>query len=170
MSDRRATAGGDAGEPRVIGLIADTHGLVRPDVFLALDGASAIFHAGDVGGREVLHILSRIAPVQAVFGNTDMADDPGLVRHFTEVVGGLSVHVSHGHEMGSPTPALLLARYDADVIVYGHMHRPLVVRADGRLVINPGAAGPQRFDLMPTVARLTIRDGRAEVEIIELSA
>ena len=125
---------------------------------------------GDVGGREVLRILARIAPVQAVFGNTDMADDPGLCRQFTELVGGLSVHVSHGHELGSPTPAALLARYDADVIVYGHTHRPLVVRSGGRLVVNPGAAGPRRFDLMPSVARLTIRDGVAEAEIIELPA
>jgi len=170
VNERAAPAGGDAGTARVIGLISDTHGLVRPDVFLALDGVSAIFHAGDVGGREVLHILERIAPVQAVFGNTDMADDPGLCRHFTEVVGGLSVHVSHGHELGSPTPVALLARYDADVIVYGHTHRPLVVRCGDRLVVNPGAAGPRRFDLRPTVARLTIRHGVAEAEIIELPA
>jgi hypothetical protein len=170
VNDRRSTTGGDAATPRVIGLISDTHGLVRPDVFIALDGVSAIFHAGDVGGRAVLHILERIAPVHAVFGNTDMVDDPGLCRHFTEVVGGLSVHVSHGHELGSPTPAALLARYDADVIVYGHTHRPLVVRSGERLVVNPGAAGPRRFDLMPTVARLTIRNGVAEAEIVELSA
>ncbi len=170
MNARRATSGGDAGASRVIGLIADTHGLVRPDVFIALDGVSAIFHAGDVGGREVLHILEQIAPVQAVFGNTDMADDPGLCRHFTETIGGVTVHVSHGHELGSPTPLLLLARYDADVIVYGHTHRPLVVRFGERLVVNPGAAGPRRFDLMPTVARLTIRGGVADAEIVELSA
>ena len=170
MNDRRSTVGGDLDTPRVIGLISDTHGLVRPDVFLALEGVSAIFHAGDVGGREVLHILERIAPVQAVFGNTDMADDPGLCRHFTEMVGGLTVHVSHGHELGSPTPASLLARYDADVIVYGHTHRALVVRSGGRLVVNPGAAGPRRFNLMPSVARLTIRGGVAEAEIIELPA
>lgn len=170
MNDRRATAGGDEGMTRVIGLISDTHGLVRPDVFLALEGVSAIFHAGDVGGREVLRILSRIAPVQAVFGNTDLADDPELCRHFTETVGGVAIHVSHGHELGSPTPAALLARYDADVIVYGHTHRPLIVRSGGRLVINPGAAGPRRFDLVPSVARLTIRDGVAEAEIIDLPA
>lgn len=170
MNDRRSTAAGDEGTTRIVGLISDTHGLVRPDVFIALDGVSAIFHAGDVGGREVLHILEQIAPVHAVFGNTDMADDPGLCRHFTEVVGGLSVHVSHGHELGSPTPVALLSRYDADVIVYGHTHRPLVVRSGGRLVVNPGAAGPQRFDLMPTVARLTIRNGVAEAEIIQLTA
>jgi putative phosphoesterase len=170
VSQSRAPAGRESGSPVVVGLIADTHGLVRPDVFMAFDGVSAIFHAGDVGGREVLHILGQIAPVQAVFGNTDMADDPELCRQFTETVGGLSVHVSHGHEAGSPTPAWLLARYDADVLVYGHTHRPLVARVGGRLVVNPGSAGPRRFDLVPTVARLTIRGGVAEAEIIELSA
>jgi uncharacterized protein len=152
----------------LIGLISDTHGLVRPDVFLALDGVEAIYHAGDVGGRDVLHVLSKIAPVQAVFGNTDPPDDPSLCLHFAETVGGVSIHVSHGHELGSPTPERLLARYDADVIVYGHTHRPLVVRAEGRLVVNPGAAGPRRFSLMPSVARLTIRDGVADVEIVDL--
>lgn len=169
MSGSRARSGGGAGAASVIGLISDTHGLVRPDVFIALEGVSAIFHAGDVGGREVLHILSQIAPVQAVFGNTDLADDPGLSRQFTEMVGGLSVHVSHGHELGHPTPAALLSRYDADVIVYGHTHRPLVLRSGRRLVVNPGAAGPRRFDLAPSVARLTLRAGEAEVEIIQLT-
>jgi uncharacterized protein len=154
---------------RVIGLISDTHGLVRPDVFLAFEGVEAIFHAGDVGGREVLDILAKIAPVQAVFGNTDMPDDPGLCRHFTETVGGLTVHVSHGHELGSPTPARLLERYDADVIVYGHTHRPLVTMSGRRLVVNPGAAGPRRFHLLPSVARLTVRDGVAAADIIDLS-
>jgi len=155
---------------RVIGLISDTHGLVRPGVFLAFEGVDAIFHAGDVGGREVLKILATIAPVQAVFGNTDMRDDPGLCLHFTDTVGGLTVHVSHGHELGSPTPAKLLERYDADVIVYGHTHKPLVMTSGGRLVVNPGAAGPPRFHLMPSVARLTIRDGVAGAEIIDLPA
>jgi uncharacterized protein len=154
----------------LIGLISDTHGLVRPDVFLALEGVEAIYHAGDVGGREVLVLLAKIAPVQAVFGNTDLPDDPGLCRHFTETVGGLTVHVSHGHEVGSPTPAALLARYDADVIVFGHTHRPLVMASGGRLVVNPGAAGPRRFQLLPSVARLTIRGGVASAEIIDLPA
>ncbi|HEX7486764.1 MAG TPA: metallophosphoesterase family protein [Vicinamibacterales bacterium] len=153
---------------RVIGLISDTHGLVRPDVFLAFEGVDAIFHAGDVGGGEVLAILAKIAPVQAVFGNTDMPDDPGLCRHFAETVSGLTVHVSHGHELGIPTPAKLLERYDADVIVYGHTHRPLILASGRRIVVNPGAAGPRRFDLMPSVARLTICDGRAEAELIDL--
>ena len=158
------------GAAHVIGLISDTHGLVRPDVFFAFEGVEAIFHAGDVGGREVLHILSKIAPVQAVRGNTDPPDDPSLSAHFAETIGGVTVHVSHGHEFGSPTPDRLLLRYDAQVIVYGHTHRPLITEADGRLVVNPGAAGPRRFNLMPSVARLTIRDGKAAVEIVDLPA
>ena len=155
---------------RVIGLISDTHGLVRPDVFVAFDGVEAIYHAGDVGSREVLHVLSKIAPVQAVFGNTDLPGDPSLCAQFAETLDGLTVHVSHGHELGSPTAPRLLDRYDADVIVYGHTHRPLVLKVGDRLVVNPGAAGPRRFHLVPTVARLTIRDGRADVAIIDLLA
>jgi uncharacterized protein len=153
---------------RIIGLIADTHGLVRPEVFVAFGGVDEIYHAGDVGGRDVLRILSRIAPVQAVYGNTDPPDDPSLARHFAETVGGVTVHVSHGHELGSPTPARLLARYDANVIVYGHTHRQHVFESAERLVVNPGAAGPRRFHVMPSVARLTIRGGKASVEIIDL--
>jgi uncharacterized protein len=156
------------GATHVIGLISDTHGLVRPDVFLAFEGVEAIYHAGDVGGREVLSVLSKIAPVQAVFGNTDPPGDPSLCAHFAETVGGVTVHVSHGHELGSPTPARLLERYDAQVIVYGHTHRQLVTEVAGRLVVNPGAAGPRRFHLMPSVARLTLGDGRATVEIVDL--
>lgn len=157
-------------DTRVIGLISDTHGLVRPDVFAAFEGVDEIFHAGDVGGQEVLAILARIAPVQAVFGNTDVPGDPGLCLHFNERVGGLDVHVSHGHELGSPTPAKLLERYTADVLVYGHTHRPLVAAFDRRLVVNPGAAGPRRFHLAASVARLTIRGGVASAEIIDLAS
>jgi putative phosphoesterase len=157
------------GGARVIGLISDTHGLVRPDVFSAFEGVDAIYHAGDVGGSEVLAVLGTIAPVQAVRGNADAQDDPRLCVHFADTVGGLTVHVSHGHELGIPSPIRLLARYDADIIVFGHTHRPSVTRSGRRLVINPGAAGPRRFSLTPTVARLTIRDGAAHAEIIDLS-
>ncbi len=158
------------GVVRVIGLISDTHGLLRPEVFRALDGVDAILHAGDVGGRDVLDTLAAIAPVQAVFGNVDMPGDPGLCAEVADLVDGVTIHVSHGHELGRPTPERLLQRYSADILVYGHTHRPLVVRAGSRLVVNPGAAGPRRFDLRPTVARLTIRSGVAEVEIVELLA
>lgn len=157
-----------AASARVIGLIADTHGLVRPEVFAALDGVDAIYHAGDVGGSEVLAILARIAPVQAVAGNTDAPGDPRLSPHFNETVGGVTIHVSHGHELGVPTAQKLLHRYDANVIVFGHTHRPLVASFGHRLVVNPGAAGPRRFSLLPSVARLTVGDGKAAAEIIEL--
>jgi predicted phosphodiesterase len=80
------------------------------------------------------------------------------------------IHVSHGHELGSPTAEKLWARYVGDVIVFGHTHKAIVVRgADGRLAVNPGAAGPRRFDLKPSVALLRIDRGRAEVEIISLA-
>jgi uncharacterized protein len=155
-------------EAIVVGLISDTHGLLRPAVHDALAGVSLILHAGDVGGDEILDELALIAPVQAVYGNTDAIDDPRLSAEIVREVGGVTVHVSHGHELGRPTPQGLLARYPADVVVYGHTHRQLVVRAGGRLVVNPGAAGHRRFELTPSVARLTVRDGRADVEIVDL--
>jgi putative phosphoesterase len=152
----------------VVGLISDTHGLVRSGVHDALAGVEFILHAGDVGGDDVLHELAIIAPVRAVHGNTDPAGDPSLPPAIGIEVGGLLIHVSHGNELGSPTPGKLLAAYDADVIVYGHTHRQLVTRSHDRLVVNPGAAGARRFDLKPSVARLTIVDGFAEVDIIDL--
>lgn len=156
-----------APDPHTIGLISDTHGLLRPGVHDALAGVDLILHAGDVGGDDVLRELAIIAPVRAVHGNTDPAD-PHLPLLITLEIGGLLIHVSHGSEVGSLTPAKLLATYEADVIVYGHTHRQLVTRSRNRLVVNPGAAGARRFDLKPSVARLTIIDGFAEVEIVDL--
>ncbi len=152
----------------VIGLISDTHGLVRPEVHEALAGVDLILHAGDVGGDLVLDELALIAPVLAVFGNTDAPGDPRLRASIDERIGGVSVHVSHGHEVGSPTPAKLLAAYAAQVVVHGHTHRQLVTVVGERLVVNPGAAGASRFKLEPSVARLTIEDGRAVVELVPL--
>lgn len=156
--------------PRVIGIISDTHGLVRPDVHTALAGVELILHAGDVGGQDILMELGLIAPVRAVVGNTDPIGEPGLTQSIDLTVDGVTIHVSHGHEVGSPTAAKLLERYAADVIVYGHTHRPLVTSAGGRLVLNPGAAGPRRFDILPSVARLTIAGGHAEAQLIALDA
>ena len=155
-------------ETHVIGLISDTHGMVRPEVHRALARVELILHAGDVGGDAVLDELEVIAPVIAVYGNTDATVDPRLSASIDRTIGGVRIHVSHGHELGSPTPEKLLERYDADVIVYGHTHKQLVARADGRLVVNPGAAGARRFKLEPSVARLTIEVGRAEVELVPL--
>ena len=152
----------------LIGLIADTHGLVRPGVFTALSGVTRILHAGDVGGRAVLNELEPIAPVRAVYGNTDAPGDPSLEAAIHVTAGGRTIHVSHGHELGSPTPETLLGRYDADILVYGHTHRALVHRAGDRVVVNPGAAGPRRFDVKPSVALLEISGGRVAVRIVGL--
>lgn len=152
----------------VIGLISDTHGMVRADVHRALAGVELILHAGDVGGDAVLDELELIAPVIAVYGNTDAPGDSRLTVSIDREIGGVGIHVSHGHELGSPTPEKLLERYPADVIVYGHTHKQLVVRAGERLVVNPGAAGARRFRLEPSVARLTIAHGAADVELLSL--
>lgn len=152
-----------------IGLISDTHGMLRGGVHDALAGVELILHAGDVGGDVILDELELIAPVLAVYGNTDVPGDPRLAESIERTIGGVRIHVSHGHELGAPTPAKLLPRYSADVIVFGHTHRQLVVEAEGRLVVNPGAAGARRFNLEASCALLEIADGRASVEIIPLA-
>lgn len=151
------------------GLISDTHGLMRGEALAALDGVELILHAGDVGGFAVLRELQAIAPVHAVFGNTD---DPilGLPQRVNLTLGGLAIHVSHGHETGRPTPDNLAHRYAADVIVYGHTHKPLIETRGRTLIVNPGAAGPRRFQLQPSVGLLRIEDGRATAEIVQLAS
>jgi len=142
-----------------------------------------ILHAGDVGGASVLAALNAIAPTAAVYGNVDDPHDPALTRERVVTLGGVTIHVSHGHELGRPTAELVAARYTGDVLVFGHTHKAVVARPfqgrgrvaespaphQTRLVINPGAAGPRRFDRQPSVARLTIADGRADCRIISLA-
>lgn len=156
----------------IIGLISDTHGLFRPEVARAFAGVDRILHAGDVGKRAVLESLLKIAPVDAVFGNVDDPHDPALARERTLTHHGIAVHVSHGHELGRPTAELMLSRYSANVVVFGHTHRAVIVRMrNGRLAVNPGAAGPGRFDLVPSVARLILSDTDSvpvQAEIIPL--
>ena len=149
----------------VIGLISDTHSLMRVEALAALAGVELILHAGDVGGHSVLRELQALAPTQAVYGNVD---DPilGLPPSLDLTLEGLRIHVSHGHELGSPTPANLLHRYEADVVIYGHTHKPLVERHGRTLVVNPGAAGPRRFNLKPSVGLLTLKNGMADAEIV----
>lgn len=152
-----------------IGLIADTHGLLRPAVHSALAGVSLILHAGDVCGDTILDELASIAPVHAVCGNCDAPWDPALARERVVEAAGVRIHVSHGHEVGRPNAERLIAAYPSfDVIVYGHTHVQKVERVGGVLVVNPGAAGPRRFDLHPSVARLQLSDGRADVALVEL--
>src|SRR3954452_18105369 len=118
-----------------VGLIADTHGQIRPEIARIFAGVDLILHAGDDGGYSVLEALGAIAPVEAVSGNVDDRHDPMLPRERSIPVGPLTLHVSHGDELGSRKPQLLLARYAADVIVYGHTHKALSHLADdGRLV------------------------------------
>lgn len=156
----------------IIGLISDTHGLLRPEIARVFAGVDRILHAGDVGKSAVLEGLEKIAPVEAVFGNVDDAHDPALARVRTLTHNGIAIHVSHGHELGRPTAELMLARYSADVVVFGHTHRAVILRTrEGRVAVNPGAAGPKRFDVVPSVARLILTEGaplRVGAEIIPL--
>jgi putative phosphoesterase len=156
-------------KPVVVGLISDTHGQLRPEISDLFKGVDLIVHAGDVGGAAVLRDLGMIAPVLAVSGNMDDRQAPLLPRERLIPIGSLTLHVSHGDELGRPTPTLLLATYDAEVIVYGHTHRPLLLRERGRVVVNPGAAGPRRFNLTPSIAKLVVQDRFADVELIALS-
>jgi len=152
-----------------IGLISDTHGLLRPSVHEALAGVSMILHAGDVCGETILDELAVIAPVRAVFGNCDATWLPELAAERVVEIEGVRIHVSHGHEVGHPTAERLVARYPGfDVLVYGHTHVQRIERVDGVLVVNPGAAGARRFDLSPSVARLRVKAGQVTATLIDL--
>lgn len=149
-----------------VGLISDTHGLFRPAIAEIFHGVQLIVHAGDVGRMEVLDRLEQLAPVVCVWGNVDDTYNPRLAAARTVPVGPLHLRVSHGHELGSPTPARVADAYgDAtlDVLVFGHTHKSVVVteRRAGHdlLVVNPGSAGPRRFSLPVTVALLSVTPG-----------
>jgi len=155
--------------PIRVGLISDTHGLLRPQVHEVFAGVSQILHAGDVCSDTILMELGLIAPTRAVFGNCDDPCDPSLSEALDVTIGGVRIHVQHGHELGRPRPAQVAAAYDADVCVYGHTHQQRLERVDGRWIVNPGAAGPKRFDFVPCVAILTIADGVADVALVPLA-
>lgn len=144
-----------------VGMISDTHGRLRPEVFTAFAGVDTILHAGDVGPLDIITELEAIAPVHAVVGNTDLLELWPRARDVVELeLAGHRVVLLHGHQLGSPTPDRLRGAYpDADVIVYGHTHRQRVDLVDGCTIINPGAAGPARFELRPAVAILTLAPG-----------
>lgn len=143
-----------------IGLISDTHGLVRPQALVALEGVDLILHAGDVCGGDVLEALAAIAPTLAVGGNCDA--DPALPAHRLEVVSGVRILLHHGHL------ALEEAGHRPDVVVTGHTHVPRVEVDGDVLRVNPGSAGPRRFRLPVTLARLTLGGGRPSAELVEL--
>jgi putative phosphoesterase len=148
-----------------IGLISDTHGLLRPAAVEALGGVDAIVHAGDVGDPQILEALRTIAPVVAVRGNIDReAWADALPESATFEAGGVLVHVVHDRA----TLAIDPAANGIHAIIFGHSHRPSIERRDEVLFVNPGSAGPRRFTLPVTVALLTITEGRAEAALVEL--
>ncbi|MGH7474781.1 MAG: metallophosphoesterase family protein [Longimicrobiales bacterium] len=153
-----------------IGLISDTHGLLRNSVFGAFDEVERILHAGDIGDVAILDQLALLAPVSAVYGNTDSAEIRGRVRERLALeIEGRHVLLTHGHELGVPRPAALRAAYpEADVIVFGHTHRRLEDRDGASLVVNPGAAGAARFRLEPSVALLELERSSTRVRFVDL--
>lgn len=145
-----------------LGIISDTHGLLRPEVHEVFSGVDLILHAGDIGPAELLTELEAIAPVRAVWGNTDDFDIRRLVPEVLEIrIEGFDFLVVHGHQLGSPTPPALHDRWpDAEVIIYGHTHRPLLVTVDQVVtVMNPGGAGARRFDLPASVGIMELEPG-----------
>jgi putative phosphoesterase len=145
-----------------LGIISDTHGLLRPQVFEVFEQVDHILHAGDIGPPELLTELEAIAPVTAVYGNTDGWDLRGRLPEVVQTrIDGFEFLLIHGHQLGSPTPeALHLAYPAAEVIIFGHTHRPLLKTVD--LVVtamNPGGAGQRRFNLQPSVGILELEAG-----------
>ena len=145
-----------------LGVIADTHGLLRPEVLDVFRDVDHILHAGDVGPLELLAELEALAPVTAVYGNTDGWDVRARLPPVARVeLDGFRVVVTHGDQLGSPTPERLQAAFpDAEILVFGHTHRPILTLVDVVVtVMNPGGAGPRRFDLPPSVGILELEPG-----------
>ena len=149
----------------IVGVISDTHGLLRAEAIEALGGVDQILHAGDVGAPEVLAALARIAPVTAIRGNVDI--EPWARRlPETEMVelGGATIYMLHDLEQLDlkPEPAGI------NVVVYGHSHQPKMEERNGVLYFNPGSAGPRRFRLPVSVGRLRIENGKITGNLREL--
>jgi putative phosphoesterase len=146
----------------IVGLISDTHGLIRPEALDALRDSDLIIHCGDIGNPAVLDTLRRIAPVRAVRGNNDTgAWAHGLPQSDVVEIGSHRIYVLHN-----------LSEFDAaglTAVVFGHSHKPVIERRGKALFINPGSAGPRRFKLPTTVATLTIRSRHCVARIVPLS-
>lgn len=150
----------------IIGVISDTHGLLRPEALAALEGCNSIIHAGDIGAPEILTRLGQIAPVTAVRGNIDKAAWAKRIPE-TEVLeaDGVSIYVLHRREDLDLNPEA--ARFSA--VVCGHSHVPKSEIVRGVLYFNPGSAGPRRFRLPVTVGKLVVQGGKVEAEIVPLA-
>jgi len=154
-------------QPTLIGLISDTHGLLRDAALRALEGSELIIHAGDVGRPEILTALEAVAPVVAVLGNIDKGPWASTLP-VTAVVeaGPANIYVIHDvHELDLDPAAA-----GFQIVVSGHSHKPGREERGGVLYINPGSAGPRRFQLPLTVARLNLAQRPWNVEFIELSS
>jgi len=150
---------------RAIGVISDTHGLLRPEAMEALRGSEVIVHAGDIGAPRVLDALRGLAPVVAVRGNND-TDAWGRTLRETEVVEVGDVHLYVLHDLHGLDVDPAAAGFRA--VISGHSHTPLVEERRGVLYVNPGSAGPRRFNLPISVARLRVSGSSVSAEIIEL--
>jgi hypothetical protein len=150
----------------LIGVISDTHGLLRPEGIEALRGSEHIIHAGDVGSPEILEKLSRIAPVIAVRGNIDKAAWSRRLPE-TQVLesGGVSIYVLHDLAQLDLKPKAA----GFSVVVSGHSHVPKQETRDGVLYFNPGSAGPRRFKLPVSLGRLVVEAGSTRGELVQLS-
>lgn len=149
-----------------IGIISDTHGLVRPEAIAALRGVDMIFHAGDIGSSQVLETLKEIAPVVAVRGNNDKGEWAEALPDWEVVdIGSVSIYMLHDlKEMDiSPSGA------GFQVVVSGHSHKPSIEDQRGVLYVNPGSAGPRRFSLPVSIAELRVVGGKVSADLIELS-
>jgi putative phosphoesterase len=145
-----------------LGIISDTHNLLRPEVFDAFEEVDHILHAGDIGSPDILTALEAVAPVTAVYGNTDGWDIRARVPQVARLrLEGFDIVVTHGDQFGSPTPEKLHAAFpDAEILVFGHTHKPLLTTVDVvRTVMNPGGAGARRFDLPPSVGIMELEPG-----------
>jgi len=152
-------------KPVTLGVISDTHSLLRPEALEALRVSDRILHAGDIGAPEILEALAKIAPVTAVRGNVDTASWARTLPE-TEIVevGGVSIYVLHDLGQLDLKPEAAGFR----VVVYGHSHQPKMEEKNGVLYFNPGSAGPRRFSLPVSVGRLTITAGKVQAQLMEL--
>jgi hypothetical protein len=145
-----------------LGVISDTHGLLRPQVIDVFAQVDHILHSGDVGKPEILLDLEAVAPVTAVYGNTDGSELRSKLPPVATIqLDGFDIVVTHGDQLGSPTPEGLIALFpQAEIIVYGHTHKPLLQLMNKTItVMNPGAAGPARFNLTPSVGIMELEPG-----------
>jgi len=152
-------------KPVSLGVISDTHGLLRPEAVEALRGTDRILHAGDLGAPEILERLAQIAPVTAVRGNVDGGPWAQALPE-TELVeaGGVSIYMLHDLSQLDLKPEAAGFR----VVIYGHSHQPEIEEKNGVLYFNPGSAGPRRFNLPVSVGRLSIEGRTVQAALMEL--